>query len=141
MPSPKKHRVKPKPERRSAKAVILHDREVLLLHRPCGRWDLPGGQVKSGEKVADGLAREVAEETGLQVQQVEQLMAIRRRSEKSGHCLSLAFLCEPELPLAPDAVQLSAEHDGFAFVSLKQARKLNLPEHQHQALHAARKFL
>ena len=119
----------------------MRDDEVLLLHRPCGRWDLPGGQLKPGEAVSDGLLREVAEETGLKIRKLDQLMSARRKTEKSGHCLSLAFLCAPDAPLEPDAVRLSAEHDGFAFVNLKTARQLNLPPHQKKALHAARKLI
>ena len=141
MPAPNRSPEKLKSQRRSAKAVILRDREVLLLHRPCGRWDLPGGQLKTGEAVSEGLLREVAEETGLRVRALDQLMSTRRRSAKSGHCLSMAFLCAPDAPLEMDAVRLSEEHDGFAFVDLKNAGKLNLPPHQKKALHAARKFL
>ena len=126
--------------RLSAKAVILRKKEVLLLHRPVGRWDLPGGQVKQGETVTDGLTREVIEETGLAVRPLDQLTAIRRKGSKSGHCLSLAFLCAADGPVKPSTINLSPEHDGFAFVDLKEARKLNLPSHQLKALHAARKY-
>ena len=60
-----------------AKAVIFNDEvEVLLLatdNNPQfeGHWDLPGGHLKQGEGVEDGLRREVYEETGLNIQDVE----------------------------------------------------------------------
>jgi 8-oxo-dGTP diphosphatase len=53
-------------------AVILHDGEVLLVRRANpplqGEWSLPGGALELGEKLRDGIAREVKEETGLEVE-------------------------------------------------------------------------
>ncbi len=50
-------------------AVIFRDDNVLLVQRAKppreGAWSLPGGAQKTGETVAEALAREVAEETGL----------------------------------------------------------------------------
>lgn len=48
--------------------VINDDHQVLLVHRvDNGRWALPGGAVELGEDVATTGAREVQEETGIQV--------------------------------------------------------------------------
>jgi ADP-ribose pyrophosphatase YjhB (NUDIX family) len=53
-------------------AVILHDGQVLLVRRANpplqGEWSLPGGALELGEKLRDGIAREVKEETGLEVE-------------------------------------------------------------------------
>lgn len=53
-------------------AVVTDDRDRLLVvkrGRPpaAGRWSLPGGKVEGGETLAEALAREVIEETGLRV--------------------------------------------------------------------------
>lgn len=54
-------------------AVVLDGAGRLLVvqrgHRPAaGRWTLPGGRVERGERLADAVRREVAEETGLEVE-------------------------------------------------------------------------
>jgi 8-oxo-dGTP diphosphatase len=53
-------------------AVILDGRRVVLVRRGTeplkGEWSLPGGVLELGETLQRGVAREVAEETGLQVE-------------------------------------------------------------------------
>ncbi|MGY0501020.1 NUDIX domain-containing protein [Nocardia sp. FBN12] len=53
-------------------AVIVRHQRVLILRRRrsdflSGRWELPSGVVEPGEALDEALAREVAEETGLEV--------------------------------------------------------------------------
>lgn len=53
-------------------AVIVRHHRVLILRRRrsdflSGRWELPSGVVEPGEALDEALAREVAEETGLEV--------------------------------------------------------------------------
>ena len=50
-------------------AVVMHDGAVLLIRRGrepmLGQWSLPGGALQLGETMAEGVRREVLEETGL----------------------------------------------------------------------------
>lgn len=58
-------------------AVIIHHGRVLLVRRATeplkGEWSVPGGMLELGEKLHDGIRREVLEETGLLVQPGEVL--------------------------------------------------------------------
>ncbi|MBI3050639.1 MAG: NUDIX hydrolase [Acidobacteria bacterium] len=53
-------------------AVIVRGGEVLIVRRRyeplAGRWSLPGGTLELGETLEAGVAREMLEETGLEVE-------------------------------------------------------------------------
>jgi 8-oxo-dGTP diphosphatase len=42
----------------------------LLVRKPKSKWALPGGKVESGESIAGAAARELQEETGLNIDQL-----------------------------------------------------------------------
>jgi 8-oxo-dGTP diphosphatase len=61
-------------------AVIVHHGRVLVVRRATeplkGEWSVPGGMLELGEKLKEGIAREVLEETGLAVEPTEVLEVI-----------------------------------------------------------------
>ena len=63
-------------------AIVLEKGELLLVKRdrePArGRWSLPGGRLEWGESLREGCAREVKEETGVEIE-VEGLAGIAER--------------------------------------------------------------
>lgn len=82
-------------------AVVVDQTRVLLVRRgrePLkGHWSLPGGALEVGESLQEGVIREVAEETGLQVepvQLIELLDRIHRESDRVRYHYVIAdYLC------------------------------------------------
>jgi 8-oxo-dGTP diphosphatase len=83
--------------------VVIEDGRVLLIrrgHPPMeGQWSIPGGTLEVGETIADGVRRELAEETGVLVR-VGELIEVFERifSDEVGkpqyHFVILDYLCE-----------------------------------------------
>ncbi|MFO0755272.1 MAG: NUDIX domain-containing protein [Byssovorax sp.] len=72
---------------------------VLLIQRgrpPSeGRWSLPGGRVEYGEALADAVAREVEEETGLAVTvgPLVEVVELFEPGAQGHHFVVLDYLC------------------------------------------------
>lgn len=79
----------------SVAAVVVddHDRTLLIQRRDNGHWEPPGGVLELGEQIIDGLRREVAEETGLQVQP-SALTGVYKNMTQG--VVALVFRCRPE---------------------------------------------
>lgn len=87
-------------------AVVLHDSDILLIRRGreplLGAWSLPGGALELGETTAEGIVREVFEETGVRVQPVEIIATVDRivRDEQQRirfHYVLVEWLCIAEM--------------------------------------------
>jgi 8-oxo-dGTP diphosphatase len=82
-------------------AVVVEAGRVLLVRRggePLkGHWTLPGGVLEVGESLAEGVAREVLEETGLHVDAVELVELVDRIHREGGrvryHYVIADYLC------------------------------------------------
>jgi 8-oxo-dGTP diphosphatase len=95
-------------------AVVVRDRRVLLVRRGSeplkGHWTLPGGVLEVGESLAEGVVREVREETGLEVEPIELIEVLDRIHREGGrvryHYVIADYLCRVtggELGAASDA--------------------------------------
>lgn len=71
------------------------DARLLVVRRgrapAAGRWSLPGGRVERGERAADTVVREVAEETGLTVE-VTSFVGFSEAIHHDHHVVILDFL-------------------------------------------------
>lgn len=95
-------------------AVVVNDGRVLLVCRGSeplkGHWTLPGGVLEVGESLAEGVTREVLEETGLQVEPIELIELLDRIHREENrvryHYVIADYLCRVtggELQAASDA--------------------------------------
>ena len=86
--------------------------KVLLIQRKKDpfkeQWALPGGFVNEGENLETAAKRELLEETGVEVETMEQVQAFGEPGrDPRGHTISIAFLsriyCEEDLKPSYDA--------------------------------------
>lgn len=87
--------------RPSAYGIILHkDKIVTLTNKSNGKIWFPGGGVEIGEKIEEGLRREIIEETGLNIV-VKKLMLAKENFfyyqplDEAYHAFLFFYLCEP----------------------------------------------
>jgi ADP-ribose pyrophosphatase YjhB (NUDIX family) len=92
--------------------VVVQDGRALLIRRGSaplkGEWSIPGGLLEAGETLEQGVVRELAEETGLDVQVIELIEVFERifpappnadgtpgdPSRPQYHFVILDYLCE-----------------------------------------------
>jgi 8-oxo-dGTP diphosphatase len=83
--------------------VVISGGRVLLVRRgrepSLGEWSIPGGMLESGETLAEGVRRELSEETGLNVRVGAFLEVFERIDvDASGgarhHYVVIDYLCE-----------------------------------------------
>ena len=104
----------------SMKGIVLREDEKLLaLHRSGISprrpllWDLPGGHLEIGEDLEMGMAREINEETGLEVIDLNLIHAISGMNDIQEFWVVLCYTSRVK-----DAnIVLSYEHDDFRWVT------------------------
>ena len=114
-------------------AVILQDGKIILVKRRAepgkDRWSIPGGSVRLREKVRDGTIREAKEESGLDIEIVDDRpldvydnIVTDEKGRTQYHFTLLEFLAKPKsgtLMAADDAADAR-------WVSLDEVKKYDL---------------
>ena len=104
--------------------------EVLMIrtHKWSGKWGIPGGKIKRGEKSEAALRREIKEETGLNIMDIEFVLVQDCISSKEfyrdAHFVLLNYTCR--CPAKNPRVVLNEEAREFRWLPLAQAKKLPL---------------
>ena len=114
--------------------AVIVDRDRVLLarraHEPlAGEWSVPGGAVEVGETLEVAIAREVREETGLEVEVgpiVDVLDRVRYDSEGrvKYHFVLIDFLCR----VSGGTLAAASDADAVAWVTLDEMAALGIAE-------------
>lgn len=107
--------------------IIVKNSKILLTRRnkkitEGGKWSLPGGHIKYGEKAEDAIKREVKEETGLNVKKAKFLFYFDESIPRIKiHNLTLIFLIKTSGNPQPNR-----EVSEMKWFSKKEIEKMNL---------------
>jgi ADP-ribose pyrophosphatase YjhB (NUDIX family) len=102
----------------TAGAVVVDEqgRVLLLKHvfRTGSGWGIPGGFIEKGEQPEDAVRRELEEEIGLRLAQVELAFV---RTLKRPRQVEIIFRCRPQGEFAPRSVEIKSA-EWFALEAL-----------------------
>ena len=101
-------------------AVVLDaEQRVLLVRRGqeplLGEWSLPGGALELGERLEEGVRREVSEETGLDVEP-EEIVAVFDHISLAGE--------DPAIADRDQGIEAAGDRLGLVAVPSRRARAL-----------------
>ena len=106
-----------------AKGFVVYEGKILIVRESSqyedgtetGRWDLPGGRLEAGERLMDGLVREIKEESGLTVTPgmlIDAGEGFPVIKEQPCHIVRLYYACTTD----SDVVTLSSDHDAYEWI-------------------------
>ncbi|MDJ1182360.1 NUDIX hydrolase [Roseofilum casamattae] len=110
---------------------VLPDNRIILVQRKDDNsWGLPGGLVDWGETIAEAAAREVTEETGLQVVAIRRLVGVYSAPDRDPRLHSVCILVEARVEGA------IAIQDTLEIQAVQAYERDNLPQgklsHDHR---------
>ena len=108
----------------SVKGIVPLDDGIVLLHNERDEWELPGGRLEIGESPEECVAREILEETGLEVTVHALIDAWLYPVLPERTVLVLTYLCTPTDDRRP---QTSSEHDDVTVVPADGLDAMQIP--------------
>jgi 8-oxo-dGTP diphosphatase len=120
--------------------VVIHEGRALLIRRSGppleDQWSIPGGVLELGETLVQGVARELAEETGLEVTVLDLIEVFERiqmapdghesqpeaRARPQYHFVIVDYLCET----VGTAVHAGSDAKDFAWAGEHELEKFDL---------------
>ena len=113
--------------------VVFSEDRILVLKRPNGLWEFPGGGIEWGETPEQTATRETKEETGLSVANLKLIGTTSATFEKEGnekHALYIVYRAET----GSKDVTLSREHTEYRWLSHNELKFLKLGLNAEAAL-------
>jgi ADP-ribose pyrophosphatase YjhB (NUDIX family) len=115
--------------------VIVHSGKIVLVQRgfppALGKWSFPGGIVELGETVRDAAVRETKEETGLDVELIQDtpmdaydIMTKDAKGNLQFHYVLLQFLTKPR----DGRLKSSSDVTDARWVPFKEVERYDLAE-------------
>ncbi|HBP01116.1 MAG: NUDIX hydrolase [Candidatus Moranbacteria bacterium GW2011_GWE1_49_15] len=114
----------------AAKAIVRKGEKFLILQRSetdsyeAGGADFPGGKIEFGEKIEEGLLREVMEESNLEVDIVRPVRTWSFMKNENTQLVGITFLVDYK----SGEVKLSWEHSAFKWLSFDEILNGDFPE-------------
>lgn len=109
----------------SVKGVVVRAGRVLLLKNEREEWELPGGKLELGEEPDVCVAREITEETGLQVTTGPILDSWQYHIRPGCDVVIITYGCHTSSGQPP---VLSHEHKELGFFTLSEVASLPMPD-------------
>lgn len=112
--------------------ALIFNRENRALLVKSDKWRdkyaIPGGHIELGETMEEALRREIVEETGLDIYEIEfaslQEFVFDKAFHEERHFIFIDFVCKTDA--GDDEVVLNFESQEYVWVSLEEALKLPL---------------
>ena len=125
------------------RAMILDNNRLLLLRRSpkdshnAHLWEFPGGKVDVGEDIIPGLGREVKEETGLIIEQIQKLVYVDSEQILSGKYVRKLYVALFHATrVLSGEIKLSEEHVAHSWNTVDEALDYQLTPESRRALSA-----
>ena len=115
------------------KGIIRKNGHILVLVKPNGNLDLPGGRVENGETAQSALQREIKEETGLKVEIHDPVEEWSFYKAPDRLIKGITFDCD----YLEGSVKLCSEHRRYFWAAIDSIKRLNFNRNFLQNLKAA----
>lgn len=112
------------------KAIILNNMgQILILQRSQsprhpGKWSLAGGALEDHENPYEGIEREIREETGLNVAQLQPFQLRSYANKDNDAVIIIGYTCKA----ATMGITLNWEHTAYKWVTKEEALTMDLTE-------------
>jgi nucleoside triphosphatase len=124
------------PEPTVGAMILNQDGKMFLMqsHKWRDGWVIPGGHIELGERMEEALVREVEEETGLKIDDIEFLLfqefVYGEAFWKPMHFIFFDFLCKTK----STEVRLNSEGQAYRWVTVEEALEMPIDAYTRRML-------